>query len=429
MADPGTVVGIVSLGLQVAHYLFDYYAALKAQDTNINQTLKKLENLLNILESLRCRLDNCKAGADDGLLERIGPILAQSEECIQELQEETRKFQHSTPGSFLSPLKSTARRVAYPIRKGTLGQLSGTVDEITGHLSLALQQDTISRVQEDVDDIKALMGLIRTSQIASDVRDWLKAPDATIDFNGACKKKHPDTGLWFIRGPSFMAWLEKPSSFLWLKGFAGCGKSVLCSTAIQHTFRHRGYNPKIGLAFFFFSFNDERKQDAAAMIRALVLQLSNQLGGDNTTLTNLHENYRHGTPPDQALLDCLEKLVRAFQRDVYILIDALDESPQGCKEQRQTVLQVLNDIRAWEEPKLHLLVTSREEVDIRNELLAIPGETVTMKNDGIDKDIAAFVAQHLRGNPRFRKWHAHLDRIEKVLSERANGVCVPSTSS
>ncbi len=56
---------------------------------------------------------------------------------------------------------------------------------------------------------------------------------------------------------------------MWLNGFAGSGKSVLCSTAIQFALRHRRSDPNVGIAFFYFTFNDESKQDVSAMLRAL----------------------------------------------------------------------------------------------------------------------------------------------------------------
>ena len=76
---------------------------------------------------------------------------------------------------------------------------------------------------------------------------------------------------------------------------------MLCSTAIQHTFRHRRLNPRIGIAFFFFTFNDNSKKDASAMLRALVLQLSSQLKDNHALLSSLHDRCLDATPPDHEL--------------------------------------------------------------------------------------------------------------------------------
>lgn len=105
---------------------------------------------------------------------------------------------------------------------------------------------------------------------------------------------------------------------------------------------------------------------------------------------------------------------------MYILLDALDESPRD--KHRGDMLQALVDLRAWSEPGLHLLVTSREETDIRDELDASREKTIPMRNVSIDRDITAFISDHLRNNRRLRKWEEHYDQIETALTERARGV-------
>ncbi|KAK2048630.1 hypothetical protein LZ31DRAFT_29063 [Colletotrichum somersetense] len=427
MSDPlsvaGSVVGIISLGLQVTQSLYSYYAAVNAQYSDVTHTARKLESLLEILNCIQTHLDGRKVKVDGThVLKNIESAIEQCEECIQELQEESRKFERAPVDGIRTAIRATGRRLAYPFRQSTLQKLDEDIDELVTHLSLALQllqQDVTDRVQDEIKDTKAVLDLVRASQLSYEIQFWLKAPDSSIDFNDACKKKHPGTGLWFVKSSSFISWLEHPMSFLWLKGFAGCGKSVLSSTAVQHAFRHRRSNPKVGVAFFSFKFSDDGKQDASAMVRALLLQLSSQLGNTNTALVRLYERYRTATPPDQALLECLHQLLHHFQ-NIYIVIDALDESPR--EKHRDAMLQALDEIRSWSEPGLHLLVTSRDEVDIRDALEAMPEEVIVMKNDGIDKDIASFVSQHLRDSRRLRKWHEHHGRIEQVLIEKANGV-------
>lgn len=69
--------------------------------------------------------------------------------------------------------------------------------------SQQLQLNDTSNIRNEVEEIKTLMDLVRASQVDNKVFEWLKAPDATIDFNEACKKKHPGTGLWFVQGPAY----------------------------------------------------------------------------------------------------------------------------------------------------------------------------------------------------------------------------------
>ncbi|ERS97064.1 hypothetical protein HMPREF1624_06393 [Sporothrix schenckii ATCC 58251] len=232
-----SIAGLISLGIQVTQSLVDYYTAYKGRETDVADTTKKLKRLSGMLESLRCHLVDRKFLADDqDLLETIEGALRDCEGCIHELQSQCDKFKDNSTSSIQAKALTAARKLAYPFRRTTLEELNDTVDEIAAHLSLALQSlqlKNIDRVQNDTEDTKRLLDLVRANQISLTIRSWLKAPDATVNYNEACKKRHGGTGLWLVKSPVFFSWLTKPNSFLWLNGFAGCGKSVLSSTAIH----------------------------------------------------------------------------------------------------------------------------------------------------------------------------------------------------
>jgi ankyrin repeat domain-containing protein 50 len=375
MADPlsvaGSVAGLISLGVQVTQSLVEFYKACKGQKSNDTSTTNKLEHLLTLLENLRGQLLARTFRADErSFLQAIESSIHACDSCIGELNTENDKFK-TTPHSadtFRAIARTAAYRLAYPFRQSTLQKLDEHIEEIVAHLSVALQllqQKGIDNLQDNVENTVALLDLVRADQISSKIRNWLQSPDTSVEYNKTCRKSHPSTGLWFVNGPSFSSWLKRPNSFLWLFGFSGCGKSVLSSTAIQHAFQHRNHDPLVGIAFFFFVFDDDAKQDASAMLRALILQLSSQRGDDYRLLSELRDSHPDAIPPNEALIRCLRQLIRAF-KDVYIVLDALDESPRG--EHRGDILQVLADMRIWSESGLHLLVTSRDEVDIRESL-------------------------------------------------------------
>jgi hypothetical protein len=304
-----SVAGIISLGIQATKSLVDFYSTYKSQKSDIAYTAKKPEHLLSVLEILRNQLTNRKfCAGEQGLLKNIEASIQDCEECTRELQSKADKFRDNSADGIRDAARTAARKLAYPFRQSTLQALNEDIDEIVSHLSLALQvlqQKDIGNVKDDIEATKALLDLVGAGQISSKIREWLQAQDATNNYNEACKKRHPGTGLWFVKGSSFSTWLAKPNSFLWLNGFAGCGKSVLSSTAIQYAFRHRRSNPRIAIAFFFFTFSDDHKQDTSAMLRALVLQLSSQLNDNHRLLSRLHDSYYNAMPPDQAFIDCL----------------------------------------------------------------------------------------------------------------------------
>jgi hypothetical protein len=429
MSDPFTVAvsvaGLLSLGIQVTQSLVDFYASYKDRDSNLTGTTQELESLLDILQHLNRALANRKFEADErGLVEKIENAIKDCEEAIKELEDECKRFKKTSTQGNIDALKVVARKLTYPFRRGTLQNIDENVGELRRNVSLALAvlqlKDNV-RARSEIEDTKALVNLIKARQISRDVNDWLKAPDASINHNEACAKKHPGTGTWFVKSEAYTRWLTENNSLLWLQGFAGCGKSVLCSTIIQSVFRHRNSDPRIGIAFFYFTFNDQAKQDESAMLRTWLLQLTSQLQDGYKDLTHLHESYRTSTPPSPVLLDYLRRLIERFDQ-VYLLVDALDESPRN--KLRERVLDTLEVVRSWELEGVHLFVTSRDELDIRESIDPSHEEEVAMRNGGIDDDIAKYISSQLTENRRLRNWMPHREKIQDKLTKGARGVYV-----
>ena len=284
MGDPLSIAagtgGLLSLGIQVTQSLINYYASYKSQESTVLYTLERLESLQIAFQYLETSLAKRKFQVDEqSLLHDFEKAIESCRELINELDEECQEFRKHSLGESKSTLVIAGRRAIYPFRQSTLQKIDEDNSEVHTSLKFALSvlhfEDT-RKIQDEVTNIESLLQLVRADQISSTVLAWLKAPDATVNHNEECAKAHPRTGLWFVKGPMFMRWLRENNSFLWLTGFPGSGKSVLCSTAIQFTHRYRKSDPHVGIAFFYFTFRDDSKQDDSAMLRALLLQLSAQ---------------------------------------------------------------------------------------------------------------------------------------------------------
>lgn len=129
----------------------------------------------------------------------------------------------------------------------------------------------------------------------------------------------------------------------------------------------------------------------------------------------------------ERLLDCLRKIIRRFQ-NLFIFLDAIDENSFGDK--RQEVLTVLGRIRNWDLPDLHVLVTSRDEPDIRTSLHAAQHEEAVLgRNKEIDLDIGNYISSQLAVDPKLKRWKGYEARIQEAFIDRAQGVCVPTLKS
>jgi len=118
------------------------------------------------------------------------------------------------------------------------------------------------------------------------------------------------------------------------------------------------------------------------------------------------------------------------QRQIYLIIDALDESPNtsGIPSPRESVLQfvkVLVDLRL---PNLHICVTSRPEIDVRNVLEPLTTCQISLhRQSGQKKDIEDYIRSvvYSDSEPIMKRWTKEdKDLVIDCLSERADGMYV-----
>lgn len=417
MSDPlsvaSGVAGLLSLGIQVTQSLIDFYSSYKHRVKELENIMIKLESLYNTLHELQFTLQD-RGSHPNGqeLVRQIEKGVQNCHEAIKELQYEYAEFQG---------IQSVGRRAQYPFRKSTLVKLEENIREIRQNLSFSisvLQIKDQRTLQDGISDIRLLLEIMNKNR-ASQIHNWLDAPDATVDHNFACTKRHTRTGLWFVKGSQFSHWLESENSFLWVTGFAGCGKSILCSTTIQYTFREKKCTNKIGIAFFYFSFGNKCKQSGVGLLRALLSQFSSQSDDFERELEQLSTSYKSSSPPIEILLAYLKRALHIFHES-YIFLDALDEIPRY--DEREVVLDTIDIIRKWCISGLHLLVTSRDEFDIRESLLPSSEQEAVMRNSEIDKDIGEVISHRLRVDPKLRKWDKYHEDIKEALASKAQGV-------
>ncbi|KAI0270506.1 hypothetical protein BC834DRAFT_950300, partial [Gloeopeniophorella convolvens] len=92
--------------------------------------------------------------------------------------------------------------------------------------------NTVS-IKADTRQILDSQDMVKRNGLQSRYRTWLCPPDPSTNHNVACKTRHDSTAAWFIRSKVFEEW-KSAGCLLWIHGKLGSGKSVLCSTIIEH---------------------------------------------------------------------------------------------------------------------------------------------------------------------------------------------------
>ena len=187
------------------------------------------------------------------------------------------------------------------------------------------------------------------------------------------------------------------------------------------------------MAYFYFDFRNVNKQGLHDLVTSLLTQLSARSSLWCDILSELYSVYDKGKkqPSDGALTKCLEDMLTIpDQRPIYLIMDALDESPDtsGIPSPRERVLQLLMELVDLHCPNLHICVTSRPEIDIRDAIVPLTSLRVSLhEQSGQKEDIADYVRSVVSSNsePIMRRWKKEdKDLVIETLSERADGMYV-----
>ncbi len=164
------------------------------------------------------------------------------------------------------------------------------------------------------------------------------------------------------------------------------------------------------MAYFYFDFQDISKQHWRNLVPSLLIQLSSYSDPRFDILSRLYLHHEYGKQQlnDDALKRCLiEMLTLPDQRPTYLVMDALDECSDvsGIPTSRNRVLQLMKELVDLHIPNVHICVTSRPEVDIRDVLEPLTSHQVSLHDqNGQKKDIKDYVRSVIYSESELIMW-------------------------
>jgi NACHT domain len=184
------------------------------------------------------------------------------------------------------------------------------------------------------------------------------------------------------------------------------------------------------MAYFYFDFRSTNKQSLHDMIPSLLTQLSASSDPHCDTLLDLHSDHERGKqqPSDTVLAECLKQMLSLpDQRPIYLIMDAIDECPNNAMPSpRERVLQLIKELVELRLPNLHICVTGRPEIDIREVLDPLTSCWISLHDEtGQKQDIANYIRSvvYSDSEPIMKRWRVE-DKglVIQTLSERADGM-------
>ena len=187
------------------------------------------------------------------------------------------------------------------------------------------------------------------------------------------------------------------------------------------------------MGYFYFDFRNANKQSLRNLLPSLLTQLSARSSprfGILSELYSVHDNGKN-QPSDSVLTKCMQDMLSLpDQSPIYLIMDALDESPVTSEipSARERVLHLLKELVDLGLPNLHICITSRPEIDIRNAIEPLSSLRVSLHDEtGQKEDIADYVESivYSDSDTNMKRWKKDdKEIVVKTLSERADGMYV-----
>lgn len=213
-------------------------------------------------------------------------------------------------------------------------------------------------------------------------------------------------------------WIEGKHRCLWTHGIPGAGKSILASFVAEEVNKHctsfSNQSSKLGHAYY-YCYYGHKQDESSHFLRWIIGQLTRQ----SSKLSNeVHDMFKSGREPSvTALLSALHSTISFFTQ-VYIVLDAVDESMP-----RDELLRVIHTISIDERfSVISIFVTSRQYIDIENVMTtcSIP---ITMSNSFIEEDIGTLVRSTVQSDAKYKRWPVDLIcELQDTIPKKAQGM-------
>lgn len=417
MSDPlsitASIIAVIQLTGTVAHLCYQYGNAVKGAGKDAARIANEVEDLRGVLRQLLSIAHEEEEAGTHRLL-ALGE-LTQPEGSLKKCYNDLDVLRTSLePKTGFAQVKTS---LVWPFKAGEVKIVLTGLERLKSTLQLAIVADStkaIFRVEDSMGRVEGWTQQLILSDTQRAISEWLQAPDPSLNHHAARLKHEPGTGEWLLQSNRFQDWLQYEKMFLWIYGLPGFGKTVLASTIINHMKQRQ---PSQDLLYFYFTFNDQRKQEVDEMLRSLLAQV---IACRKTVPEQIKQLYNFSNQGRQQLdFASLRSTVLSVLQTShgFLVLDAADECSQ-----RTSLLEMINDIKA-DCRNVNVLVTSRREQDLEATLRSASESTICIEDDVVSGDIQLYVRNHLKSDQQLQRWSEDLkSEIEAALASGARGM-------
>ncbi len=425
-----SIITLYELASTVSSLCFRYGHGVRGADRDADLVINEIDTFLKYLRTLREAL--ITEGAAAGGLERLQNLneiingeAAALKLCRRELEDtKTKLIKTQSEGR----TKEVFHKLSWPLKQEKVKKTLDTLKKFTEAADRALNVDNNEVVREIDSTTKRIQISLESAESNEEkqkILDWLSYPDPS-EIHEIVRHDRNDrakTGRWFLDGSGFQKFRATSQSVLWLHGDSGCGKSVLCSAIIDEIIALQSRDPRIQLAYWYFTVNDKKRTFVDQFLRALIAQLVLERPMP-PSLLDLWRARKMGreAPKIADLVQNVKKILVAEPSQKYfVVVDALDESDNI---QRAELLGFLRSL-ALLEVDIHILITSRTyTVGVENDMKDLNRfYNIAIEERNTELDISAHVTERLENDSSLAKWSTDIRQsIKDTLIKDAGGM-------
>ncbi|GKZ82270.1 hypothetical protein AnigIFM56816_007078 [Aspergillus niger] len=398
MVDPigivGTLMGIVQVCGKLMSVCYEYRMGVRDAPKDISRILDEVVSIGSIAQQLVKVIESDGAPSlqamcgDDGTLRR----------CFVELQDLRASLK-------LGKASSSRRALAWPLPRADAEKRLQVLATINSTLQLALAADDTQNIME-VSNLTRLLPSVEKKittlsesvarsdeDLLAELLNQLGGRSQSAKQEQEYRKCAPATGDWLLNTAQYMKWKTNPNNLLWIKGAAGCGKTVLCSRIIKDLQDHCGGEQSSSLCYFFMDASEERGVDINRV-------------GNNSSLSSEKED-------DWESSYCNLSIITLFSM-VSTNANLQDGFP-GITELIQKMMKQTKGQR-------HLIVFGRNLEQLRNAFESLKTSTVTIDDSTVNLDMQTALRHQFSHQAKFSRWPISMKKkVEQSLLAQANG--------
>lgn len=207
--------------------------------------------------------------------------------------------------------------------------------------------------------------------------------------------------------------------FLFTPVFSSICSSLHHSSSVIDHFHTDPSHPI--MVYHYFDFRDATKQTVSGLLTSILIQLAERSSACHALLKEFRSSFRgRSIPDDAALQSTVIDMLRACGT-LFLIVDALDECPQRERIGMFLFFKSFRDMGL----DLHLLITSRREPDIQQEMesKSLCTHSCSLDHEAHHLSTLGSHIQMMLSSGTYDEWAPHIkEKAGHILESKAEGM-------